>query len=58
MSENQMEDEWSPAYQSGEDAFIAGLPEETNPFSAIAGRIMDRCAWAAGYHDKRREMGQ
>lgn len=58
MSENTHEDDWQPFYWEGRQAYSDGLGEDTNPYSAIAGRIMARCAWAAGWHDKRRECGK
>lgn len=38
-------------YQEGRDAYPG---PENNPY--LLGQLLERCAWAGGYHDRRREV--
>lgn len=53
MTNKTNQDEWEPAYKQGQIALMMGHSDETNPHGK--GDMMNRCAWFAGWHDKRRE---
>lgn len=44
---------WCPYYQEGTHAHQDGKSEQNNPYGQ--GQLMERCAWAGGFHDKRME---
>lgn len=51
LEQKRKQEQLDRCYQEGRDAYPG---PENNPY--LMGELMERCAWAGGYHDHRREV--